>query len=80
MDNNKAVNAEKKTVEVKQTFLSNAISDISSYINKGISTGLKDDGALIYFADFANQYGTGSKLLQQITKEAIKKDKSYPTP
>lgn len=32
MDNTKPANAEKKTVEVKQTFLSNAISDISSYI------------------------------------------------
>lgn len=31
-DNNKSANAEKKTVEVKQAFLSNAISDISSYI------------------------------------------------
>ena len=32
MDNTNPANAEKKTVEVKQTFLSNAISDISSYI------------------------------------------------
>ena len=63
-----------KTSVSKQAQDDLAISDISSYINKGISTGLKDDGALIYFADFANQYGTGSKLLQQITKEAIKKD------
>ncbi|MGI5946917.1 MAG: hypothetical protein ACOX8K_05870 [Lachnospiraceae bacterium] len=32
MDNNKSANTEKITVEVKQAFLSNAISDISSYI------------------------------------------------
>ena len=63
-----------KTTVSKQAQDDLAISDISSYIKKGISSGLKDDGALIYFSDFANQYGTGSKLLQQITKEAIKKD------
>ena len=63
-----------KTTISKQAQDDLAISDISSYINKGISSDLKDDGALIYFADFANQYGTGSKLLQRITKEAIKKD------
>ena len=32
MDNTNTVNAENKTVEVKQSFLSSAISDISAYI------------------------------------------------
>ena len=51
-----------------------AISDITSYLNKGVSYGLVDANALIYFADFANQYGTGSSLLKTITTKSIEKD------
>jgi FOG: LysM repeat len=49
-----------------------AIADIESYINKGRSYGLKDEGALIYFADGVNQYGSGSSLWQNICCDALK--------
>lgn len=45
--------------------------DITDYISVGKSYGLKDPAALIYFADFANQYGQGSELLKRVTKEAL---------
>lgn len=45
--------------------------DITDYIDVGKSYGLKDPAALIYFADFANQYGQGSSLLKRITIEAL---------
>ena len=49
-----------------------AVADITSYINKGISYGLKDTGALIYFADGVNQYGTNAPLWKQIAEAALK--------
>jgi len=49
-----------------------AAVDIQSYINKGISYGLKDAGALIYFADGVNQYGTNATLWKQIADTALK--------
>jgi hypothetical protein len=49
-----------------------AVADITSYINKGMSYGLKDTGALIYFADGVNQYGTNATLWKQIAEEALK--------
>ena len=47
--------------------------EIQKILKTSVSKQAQDDLA-ISVADFANQYGTGSKLLQQITKEAIKKD------
>lgn len=58
---------EGKTEQDKQ-----AISDVTSYIKKGQSYGLTDAGALIYFADGVNQYGTNSALWKTITAEALK--------
>jgi len=49
-----------------------AISDVTSYIKKGQSYGLSDAGALIYFADGVNQYGTNSALWKTIATEALK--------
>lgn len=49
-----------------------AISDVTSYIKKGQSYGLTDTGALIYFADGVNQYGTNSALWKTIAAEALK--------
>lgn len=49
-----------------------AISDVTSYIKKGQSYGLTDAGALIYFADGVNQYGTNSTLWKTIAAEALK--------
>lgn len=49
-----------------------AISDVTSYIKKGQSYGLTDAGALIYFADGVNQYGTNSALWKTIAAEALK--------
>jgi LysM repeat protein len=46
-----------------------AIEDVTGYVNKGISYGLSDPGALIYFADGVNQYGTASTLWKTIAKE-----------
>lgn len=48
-----------------------AVADLTSYIKKGQSYGLKDAGALIYFADGVNQYGTGSSLWKEIVKSAL---------
>lgn len=49
-----------------------AIRDIGKYINKGKSYGLNDPGALIYFADGVNQYGTNSTLWKNIASDALK--------
>ncbi len=49
-----------------------AIADVESYIKKGQSYGLTDAGALIYFADGVNQYGTASALWKKIAAEALK--------
>ena len=50
-----------------------ALSDVLTYINKGISYGLTNAEALIYFADGVNQYGTYSVLWKNITKQALQK-------
>ena len=50
-----------------------AKNDVLSYINKGISYGLQNAEALIYFADGVNQYGTGSSLWKRIVEAALKK-------
>lgn len=49
-----------------------AIADVITYIERGKSYGLTDPGALIYFADGVNQYGTGSTLWRTITAEALR--------
>ena len=49
-----------------------AIADVTTYIKKGQSYGLSDIGALIYFADGVNQYGTASALWKTIATEALK--------
>ena len=50
-----------------------AKSDVLSYVNKGISYGLQNEEALIYFADGVNQYGTNSTLWKNIVTDALKK-------
>jgi peptidoglycan L-alanyl-D-glutamate endopeptidase CwlK len=50
-----------------------AKSDVLTYVNKGISYGLQDTNALIYFADGVNQYGTASSLWKKIVEAALKK-------
>ena len=47
--------------------------DVLSYINKGISYGLTNAEALIFFADGVNQYGTESQLWKNIVIQALKK-------
>lgn len=49
-----------------------AITDVTTYIERGKSYGLTDPGALIYFADGVNQYGTGSVLWKTIAAEALR--------
>lgn len=49
-----------------------AIADITSYVKIGQSYGLKDAGAIIYFADGVNQYGFGSSLWKNICCDALK--------
>jgi len=49
-----------------------AIADVTTYIKKGQSYGLSDAGALIYFADGVNQYGTASALWKKIAADALK--------
>lgn len=61
------------TKESKDAQDSLALSDIVAYINKGISYGLSDEKALIYFADGVNQYGTGSSLWKRIAQQAVAK-------
>lgn len=48
-----------------------AISDIETYVKKGISYGLTDTGALIYFADGVNQYGTNSSKWKTIAVKSL---------
>ncbi|MDR1664162.1 MAG: peptidoglycan-binding protein [Clostridiales bacterium] len=48
-----------------------AVTDVGVYIQTGMGCGLTDCGALIYFADFANQYGTASSLLKSVTQTAL---------
>ena len=50
-----------------------ARSDVLTYVNKGISYGLQNEEALIYFADGVNQYGTASSLWKRIATAAIQK-------
>ena len=50
-----------------------ALSDVLTYVNKGISYGLTNTEALIYFADGVNQYGTASTLWKNISKQALQK-------
>ena len=50
-----------------------AVTDVLSYVNKGIKYGLTDEYALIYFCDGVNQYGTNSTLWKTISQEALKK-------
>ena len=50
-----------------------AVTDVLSYVNKGIKYGLSDEYALIYFCDGVNQYGTNSSLWKTIATEALKK-------
>lgn len=49
-----------------------ALNDVLVYINKGISYGLTDKNALIYFADGVNQYGIYSTLWKNIVSTALK--------
>jgi hypothetical protein len=48
-----------------------AKTDIGGYVSVGAGYGLTDDGALIYFADGVNQYGTGSSLWKKIAAQAL---------
>lgn len=50
-----------------------AETDVLTYVNKGISYGLENAEALIYFADGVNQYGTASSLWKNIAKQALSK-------
>lgn len=50
-----------------------AKSDVLTYVNKGISYGLQNAEALIYFADGVNQYGTNSSLWKRIVSAALQK-------
>lgn len=58
---------EGKTIQDAQ-----AKKDFLSYVERGKSYGLTDEGALIYFADGVNQYGTYSSLWKSIATEALK--------
>lgn len=49
-----------------------ALNDIEGYVRKGEMYGLKDAGALVYFSDGVNQYGTNSSLWKSIALGAIK--------
>jgi len=71
-DEAKKLTAILTTTQGKAAQDTQAITDVTSYINKGISYGLCDAGALIYFADGVNQYGTASALWKTITAEALK--------
>ena len=48
-----------------------ARNDIAEYIAVAQSYGLTDPGAIAYFADGVNQYGTGSKSWKQIAEVAL---------
>ena len=49
------------------------ITDVTTYVKKGQSYGLTDPGALIYFADGVNQYGTASTLWKRIARDTIER-------
>ena len=49
-----------------------AVTDISGYVRQGMGYGLTDIGALIYFADGVNQYGTASSRWKTIAENALK--------
>ena len=71
-DEAKALSALLTTKDGKDTQDALAVTDITSYVKKGMSYGIKDAGALIYFADGVNQYGTNATLWKQITEVALK--------
>ncbi|MDR1705445.1 MAG: hypothetical protein LBS19_12270 [Clostridiales bacterium] len=48
-----------------------AAADVTVYVQKGESYGLEDCGALIYFADGVNQYGTNSTVWKKIAAQAL---------
>jgi hypothetical protein len=48
-----------------------AIADVEKYIEAGRKAGLTDSQALIYYADFANQYGINSSVLSSVVQRAI---------
>ena len=50
-----------------------ANSNVLTYVNKGISYGLENAEALIYFADGVNQYGAASSLWKKIATTALQK-------
>jgi N-acetylmuramoyl-L-alanine amidase len=49
-----------------------AESDITAYVKKGMSYGLTDCGALIFFADGVNQFGENSEPWKNIALKALK--------
>lgn len=49
-----------------------AVADVTVYIKTGMSYGLTDPGALIYFADGVNQYGTNSSHWKGVAQTALK--------
>lgn len=61
------------SVEGKKAQDNLALSDVMTYIDRGISYGLTNAEALIYFADGVNQYGTYSSLWKNIASTALKK-------
>lgn len=68
----KAISDLLTTTEGKRAQDALATQDVSTYISKGESYGLTDPGALIYFADGVNQYGTNSSLWKNIATDALK--------
>lgn len=62
------------TVEGKKAQDDLAVNDVLCYVNRGISYGLTNAEALIYFADGVNQYGEYSSLWKNITAQAVKSD------
>ena len=59
------------TVQGKKAQDNLAISDVLTYIDKGISYGLTNAEALIYFADGVNQYGVNSTLWKTIAQKSL---------
>lgn len=51
-----------------------AMDSLTMYIEEGKNLGLTDPSALIYFCDFANQYGLYSATLKQVVSFAIASD------
>jgi hypothetical protein len=73
-DESKSISALLVTAEGKAAQDALAASDITAYIKKGQSYGLTDTGALIYFADGVNQYGTNAVLWKNIAADALEAD------